>query len=76
MECLSNVLRFENSKDKNKVNKFLKKIDESDKKKKEKSKKTEPKTKLAKDWTDEDTSLLIDQFESKPCLWDVYHISC
>ena len=34
--------------------------------------KTESK-KPAKDWIEDDTGLLIDILESKPCLWDVHH---
>ena len=49
----------------------------ADDKKAEKGKKTtaktDSKTKPAKDWTDEETSLLIDLLESKPCLWDIHH---
>ena len=41
---------------------------------KEKEENTAEKTKSkgAKDWTDEEISLLIDMLEGKPCLWDVF----
>ena len=29
--------------------------------------------KSAKDWTEEETTMLIEILESKPCLWDVHH---
>ena len=29
--------------------------------------------KAAKEWNDDDLTLLIDMLESKPCLWDIYH---
>lgn len=53
---------------------FKNKKAEANKKKPEKAKKT-PKAdskKSAKDWTDEETTMLIEFLESKPCLWDVY----
>ena len=40
------------------------------------SKPTKPadfKAKSAKDWTDDEISLLIDLLESNPCLWDIHH---
>lgn len=70
---ISNGDLFRKKNEAKKKKKIDEKIDESDQKKKVKGKKTDPKTKLAKEWTDEDTSLLIDQLESKPGLWDVYH---
>lgn len=48
------------------------KIDKTAKKKGKKQEKDQ-KTKTAKDWTDEETTLLIDMLEANPCLWDVYH---
>ena len=39
------------------------------------SKATKPadsKAKSAKDWTDDEISLLIDLLESNPCLWDMH----
>ena len=35
--------------------------------------KKDPKAKSAKEWTDDETSLLIDMLEANPCLWDIYH---
>ena len=35
--------------------------------------KKDPKAKSAKEWTDDETSLLIDILEANPCLWDLYH---
>ena len=35
--------------------------------------KRDPKAKSAKEWTDDETSLLIDMLEANPCLWDIYH---
>ena len=35
--------------------------------------KKDPKAKFAKEWTDDETSLLIDMLEASPCLWDIYH---
>ena len=61
---------------------FRNKKAEANKKKPEKAKKTPkadsktPKAdskKSAKDWTDEETTMLIEILESKPCLWDVHH---
>ena len=47
---------------------------EAEKGKKTTSKsKEDSKAKQAKDWTDEETSLLIDHLESKPYLWDVHY---
>ena len=40
--------------------------------KKQKQKKETSKAKSAKEWTDEETSQLIDLLESNPCLWDVF----
>ena len=34
--------------------------------------KKDPKAKSAKEWTDDETSLLIDMLEANPCLWDIY----
>ena len=31
------------------------------------------KAKSAKEWTEDETSLLIDVLEANPCLWDIYH---
>ena len=31
------------------------------------------KAKAAKEWKDNELTLLIDMLESKPCLWDIYH---
>ena len=36
-------------------------------------KKNPKKTKINKFWTEEETIELIEQLESRPCLWDVYH---
>ena len=61
---------------------FRNKKAEAIKKKPEKAKKTSkadsktPKPdskKSAKDWTEEETTVLIEILESKPCLWDVHH---
>ena len=61
---------------------FRNKKAEAIKKKPEKAKKTSkadsktPKAdskKSAKDWTEEETTMLIEILESKPCLWDVHH---
>ena len=35
--------------------------------------KKDPKAKSAKEWTDDETSLLIDMLSANPCLWDIYH---
>ena len=35
--------------------------------------KKDPKAMSAKEWTDDETSLLIDIPEANPCLWDIYH---
>ena len=35
--------------------------------------KKDPKAKSAKEWTDDETSLLIDMLEANLCLWDIYH---
>ena len=35
--------------------------------------KKDPKAKSAKEWTDDETSLLTDMLEANPCLWDIYH---
>ena len=32
--------------------------------------------KAAKEWNDDELTLLIDMLESKPCLWDIYHRDC
>ena len=54
---------------------FRNKKAEANKKKPEKATKTlkADSKKSAKDWTDEETTMLIEILESKPCLWDVYH---
>ena len=36
-------------------------------------KKNPKKRKINKLWTEEETTELIEQLESRPCLWDVYH---
>ena len=36
-------------------------------------KKNPKKRKINKLWTEEETIELIEQLESRPCLWDVYH---
>ena len=38
-----------------------------------KEKEKDSNAKSAKDWTDEEVSLLIDMLEANPCLWDVYY---
>ena len=38
-----------------------------------KKEKKDPKAKSAKEWTDDETSSLIDMLEANPCLWDIYH---
>ena len=54
---------------------FRNKKAEAIKKKPEKAKKTSKadSKKSAKDWTEEETTVLIEILESKPCLWDVHH---
>ena len=54
---------------------FRNKKAEAIKKKPEKAKKTSKadSKKSAKDWTEEETTMLIEILESKPCLWDVHH---
>ena len=37
------------------------------------TKPVDSKAKSAKDWPDDETSLLIDLLESNPCLWDIHH---
>ena len=54
----------------------LKEKDTAKKAKKEKEKEgntaKKTKSKEGKDWTDEEISLLIDMFEEKPCLWEMF----
>ena len=38
-------------------------------------KKNPKKRKINKLWTEEETIELIEQLESRPCLWDVYHVT-
>ena len=40
---------------------------------KKKKRKKDPEAKSAKEWTDDETSLLTDMLEANPCLWDIYH---
>ena len=50
--------------------------DKKTQKGKKDSKETKPadsKAKSAKDWMDDEISLLIDLLESSPCLWDIHH---
>ena len=41
--------------------------------KEQKKGKKDSKAKAAKEWNNDDLTLLIDMLESKPCLWDIYH---
>ena len=41
--------------------------------KEQKKGKKDSKAKAAKEWNDDELTLLIDMLESKPCLWDIYH---
>ena len=54
--------------------KSIEKADTAEKADKEQKKgKKDSKAKAAKEWNDDELTLLIDMLESKPCLWDIYH---
>ena len=54
--------------------KSIEKADTAEKADKERKKgKKNSKVKAAKEWNDDELTLLIDMLESKPCLWDIYH---
>ena len=38
--------------------------------------KKDPKAKSAKEWTDDETPLLIDTLKANPCFWNIYHTDC
>ena len=54
--------------------KSMEKADMAEKADKEQKKgKKDSKAKAAKEWNNNELTLLIDMLESKPCLWDIYH---
>ena len=54
--------------------KSIEKSDTAEKADKEQKKgKKDSKAKAAKEWNNDDLTLLIDMLESKPCLWDIYY---
>ena len=54
--------------------KSIEKADTAEKTDKEQKKgKKDSKAKAAKEWNDDELTLLIDMIESKPCLWNIYH---
>ena len=73
LEEKNNVEKPEESASKNKVKKNKKDSKESSvKKTNKKTKKEEGEKKGAKDWTDDEVSILIDMLEERPCLWDCF----
>ena len=55
--------------------KIIEKADTAEKADKEQKKgKKDSKVKAAKEWNDDELTLLIDMLEFKPCLWDIYHL--